>query len=106
MVLLHGRAGRLTAKNGGFRPGQSLGKRFANSVAEGQDSKDEADGGTPEGIEVRVGVEGVIETTMPAASDFAIPFTVRARPGRLSALSFSPSESVLCGAFCMGAQGA
>ena len=23
MVLLHGRAGRLTAKNGGFRPGQS-----------------------------------------------------------------------------------
>ena len=22
MVLLHGRAGRLTAKNGGFRPGQ------------------------------------------------------------------------------------
>ena len=25
MVLLYGRAGRLTAKNGGFRPGQSKG---------------------------------------------------------------------------------
>jgi hypothetical protein len=33
-------------------------------------------------------------------------WTVRARPGRLSALGVSPSKSVLYGAFCMGAQGA
>ena len=33
-------------------------------------------------------------------------FTVRARPGRLRALSVSNSKSVFYGAFCMGEQGA
>ena len=33
MTLLYGRAGRLTARNGGFRPGQARFSSYASSLA-------------------------------------------------------------------------
>jgi hypothetical protein len=59
MALLYGRAGRLTAENGGFRPGQ-------------------------------------VEAEIPsiAGNDNGFYLTVRARPGRLSALSVSQRFSM------------
>jgi hypothetical protein len=33
MALLYGRAGRLTARNGGFRPGQARFSSYASSLA-------------------------------------------------------------------------
>jgi hypothetical protein len=44
-------------------------------------------------------------TLFVPATRFVID-TVRARPRKPHALSVSPSELDLCGAFCMGAQGA
>ena len=45
-------------------------------------------------------------TGLLATCVFGALYAVRARPGRLSAISIFLCKSVLCGAFCMGAQGA
>jgi hypothetical protein len=57
-------------------------------------------------------LEGCVESfwlpaAMPRLAELAeLTITVRALPGRLSAISVFPCKSVLYGANCMGAQGA
>jgi hypothetical protein len=77
MAFLCGRAGRLTADNGGLRPHRA-GAVWAQKLEWGFPS------GEPR------------ELNKTSISRFV---TVRARPGRLSALSVFLWKSILCGAF-------